>query len=139
MSFNRVQIFGYLGRDPELKYTPEGSAVCKLSVATTEKRKNRNGEPQDITTWFRCTAWGKTAELINEYFSKGSPIFIEGKLHIEDYKDREGNPRYSVEVNVSSFEFAGKAAGENAEAKPEGKAQANAAASGETPDEDIPF
>lgn len=135
MSFNRVQIFGYLGRDPELKYTPEGTAVCKVSVATTEKRK-RGGDSQDLTTWFRCTAWGKTAELISQHFSKGAPIFIEGKMHIEEYTDREGVQRYSVEVNVSSFEFTGKSSGEAAEAKPKEKAGITADAPN---DDDIPF
>ena len=66
MSFNKITIVGYLGRDPELRYTPQGTALCKMSIATTEKRKNVTGEMEEHTTWFRVTAWGRQAELANE-------------------------------------------------------------------------
>src|SRR5262245_34847350 len=107
-SFNKITIVGYLGRDPELRYTPQGTAVCNLSIATTEKRKDRAGELQDITTWFRVTLWGRPAELANEYLAKGRQVYIEGRLRQEEYIDREGNRRTSLEVNGDDIQFLGK-------------------------------
>jgi single-strand DNA-binding protein len=107
MSFNKITIVGYLGRDPELKYTPQGTAFCKLSAATTERRKNSGGEYEDHTTWFRVTVWGRQAELANEYLSKGRQVYLEGRLRLEEYTDREGNPRTSMEVNATDIQFLG--------------------------------
>jgi single-strand DNA-binding protein len=107
-SFNKITIVGYLGRDPELRYTPQGTAVCNFSLATTEKRKDRAGEPQDITTWFRVTLWGRHAELANQYLAKGRQVYIEGRLRQEEYIDREGNRRTSLEVNGDDIQFLGK-------------------------------
>jgi single-strand DNA-binding protein len=107
-SFNKITIVGYLGRDPEIRYTPQGTAVCNLSVATTEKRKNMAGEQTDHTTWFRITVWGRQAEFASEYLAKGRPIYIEGRLRQEGYIDREGNSRTSLEVNASDIQFLGR-------------------------------
>src|SRR5262249_44653243 len=71
MSFNKITIVGYLGRDPELRYTPQGTAVCNMSIATTEKRRDARGETEEHTIWFRVTAWGRQAELAAEYLAKG--------------------------------------------------------------------
>jgi single-strand DNA-binding protein len=108
MSFNKITIVGYLGRDPELRYTPQGTAVCKLSVATTERRKNATGQPEEHTTWFRVTVWGRQAELANEYLSRGRQVYIEGRLRLEEYTNREGNPRISPEVNATDIQFLGQ-------------------------------
>jgi single-strand DNA-binding protein len=116
MSFNKITIVGYLGRDPELRYTPQGTAVCKLSVATTEKRKNAAGNSEDHTTWFRVTVWGRQAELANEYLARGRQVYLEGRLRLEEYSDRDGNPRISPEVNATDIQFLGQrgdAAGQN--------------------------
>src|SRR5262245_31677792 len=107
MSFNKITIVGYLGRDPELRYTPQGTALCKMSIATTEKRKNAQGEPEEHTTWFRVTAWGRQAELANEYLAKGRQVYIEGRLRLEEYTDREGQKRFSAEVSASEIQFLG--------------------------------
>jgi single-strand DNA-binding protein len=107
-SFNKIVIVGYLGRDPELRYTPQGQAVCNFSIATTERRKEpRSGEAQDITTWFKVTLWGKLAELANQYLSKGKQVYIEGRLRQEEYTDREGVKRTSLVVNASDMHFLG--------------------------------
>jgi single-strand DNA-binding protein len=106
-SFNKITIVGYLGRDPELRYTPQGTALCKMSIATTERRKNVTGETEEHTTWFRVTAWGRQAELANEYLSKGRQVYIEGRLRLEEYTDREGQKRFSAEVNASDIQFLG--------------------------------
>ena len=105
MSFNKIIIVGNLGRDPELRYTPQGSAVCSFSVATNEKRKDKTGEFQDITTWFRITLWGKQAENASKYLAKGRPVYIEGRLRVEEYTDRDGAQRYSLEVQGTDMQF----------------------------------
>ena len=78
MSFNKITIVGYLGRDPELRYTPQGTAVCNLSVATTEKRRNARGETEEHTIWFHVSAWGRQAEVAAEYLAKGRQVYVEG-------------------------------------------------------------
>src|SRR5215813_691988 len=108
MSFNKITIVGYLGRDPELRYTPQGTAVCNLSVATTEKRRNAKGETEEHTIWFRVSAWGRQAEVAAEYLAKGRQVYVEGRLRLEEYTDREGNPRTSAEVNASDIHFLGQ-------------------------------
>ncbi|HKQ91687.1 MAG TPA: single-stranded DNA-binding protein [Blastocatellia bacterium] len=107
MSFNKITIVGYLGRDPELRYTPQGTALCKMSIATTEKRKNATGESEEHTTWFRVTAWGRQAELANEYLAKGRQVYVEGRLRLEEYTDREGQKRFSAEVSATEIQFLG--------------------------------
>src|SRR5689334_17289121 len=107
MSFNKITIVGYLGRDPELRYTPQGTALCKMSIATTEKRKNVTGEMEEHTTWFRVTAWGRQAELANEYLAKGRQVYVEGRLRLEEYTDREGQKRFSAEVSATEIQFLG--------------------------------
>jgi single-strand DNA-binding protein len=107
MSFNKITIVGYLGRDPELRYTPQGTALCKMSIATTEKRKNVTGETEEHTTWFRVAAWGRQAELANEYLAKGRQVYVEGRLRLEEYTDREGQKRFSAEVSATEIQFIG--------------------------------
>ena len=106
-SFNKIIIVGYLGRDPEIRYTPQGDAFCSFTVATTERRKDNTGEMQDVTTWFRVTAWRRTAELANQYLSKGKQVYVEGKLRQSEYTDRDGNRRNSLEVTASEIHFLG--------------------------------
>ena len=101
----RSSIFGNLGRDPELSYTPQGTAVCKFSVATNERRRDKSGEQQDITTWFRVTVWGKQGENVSRYLTKGRKVYVEGRLHVEEWTDREGKARQSLEVNASDVQF----------------------------------
>ncbi len=105
MSFNKVIVVGNLGRDPELRYTPQGTAVCSFSVATSEKRRDKAGEFQELTTWFRVTLWGKQAEVASKYLVKGKPVYVEGRLRVEEYTDRDGKSRYSLELNASDMQF----------------------------------
>ena len=107
MSFNKIIIVGNLGRDPELRYTPQGNAVCSFSVATNEKRRDKTGDIQDVTTWFRVTLWGKQAENASKYLTKGNPVYIEGRLRIEEWTDRDGQQRQSLEVNATDMQFIG--------------------------------
>ncbi len=106
-SFNKITIVGYLGRDPEIRYTPAGDAVCSFSVATTEKKGGQGGEGQDVTTWFRITTWRRQAEVANQYLSKGKQVYIEGRLRTNEYTDRDGNKRTSLEVTATDMQFLG--------------------------------
>jgi single-strand DNA-binding protein len=105
MSFNKIIVVGNLGRDPELRYTPQGTAVCSFTMATNEKRKDKNGVQQDFTTWFRVTVWGKQAETVSKYLSKGRSVYVEGRLHLEEWQDRDGKQRYTLEVNATDVHF----------------------------------
>lgn len=107
MSFNKVILVGNLGRDPELRYTAQGTPVCSFSMATNERRKDRNGEMQDHTTWFRITLWNRLAETASQYLQKGKPVYIEGRLRVEEYVDRDGKPRHSLEVQGTDMHFIG--------------------------------
>ena len=86
----------------------QGTAGCNFSVATTEKRKNARGETEEHTIWFCIAAWGRQAELAAEYLAKGKQVYVEGRLRLEEYTDREGNPRTSAEVNASDIHFLGQ-------------------------------
>lgn len=105
MSFNKIIIVGNLGRDPELRYTPQGSAVCNFSMATNEKRRDKSGDLQDITTWFRVTLWNKQAETASKYLQKGSQVYIEGRLKLDEWTDRDGNTRQTLDVTATDMQF----------------------------------
>ncbi|MFZ1701109.1 MAG: single-stranded DNA-binding protein [Pyrinomonadaceae bacterium] len=107
MSFNKIILVGNLGRDPELRYTPQGTAVCSFSMATNEKRRDKSGEFQNTATWFKVTLWGNQAETASKYLAKGRPVYIEGRLRIEEWTDRDGNNRQSLEVNGTDMQFLG--------------------------------
>ena len=123
MSFNKIIIVGNLGKDPELRYTPQGTAVCDFSLATNEKRKDKAGEMQNVTTWFKITLWGKQGETASKYLTKGSPVYIEGRLRIENWTDRDGKDRYSLEVHGTDMQFI--SAGRGDENHSDGHSQEN--------------
>jgi single-strand DNA-binding protein len=150
MSFNKIILVGNLGRDPELRYTAQGTPVCSFTMATSEKRKDRNGEFQEQTTWFKVTLWNRQAETASQYLQKGRPVYIEGRLRIEEYTDREGRPRTSLEVTATEMHFIGsrhdghdeQPAGERAVATSATSTTSSAPAPITEPDltdEDIPF
>jgi len=136
MSFNKVILVGNLGRDPELRYTPQGTPVCSFTMATNERRKDKAGEMQDQTTWFKVTLWGRQAETASQYLTKGRQVYIEGRLRVEEYTDRDGKPRHSLEVNGTDMQFIGGRADEAIAAKPPAGEPVERA---EMPDDDIPF
>lgn len=105
MSFNKIIVVGNLGRDPELRYTPQGSAVCSFSIATNEKKRDKAGDMQDVTTWFRVTLWNKQAENASKYLTKGSAVYVEGRLRVEEWTDRDGKNRSSLEINGTDMQF----------------------------------
>jgi single-strand DNA-binding protein len=145
-SFNKITIVGYLGKDPELRYTPQGVAVCNINVATTEKRKDpRTGEAQDITTWFKVTLWRRLAELSNQYLAKGRQVYVEGRLRQEEWTDRDGAKRTTLAVDATDMHFLGTKGDEAGEGfqSQASQGQRSAAAPEDNfeppPDNDIPF
>lgn len=107
MSVNKVILLGRLGQDPELKYTPGGSAVCNFSLATTESWTDKQGQKQEKTEWHRVVVWGKLAELCNQYLAKGRQAFLEGRLQTRSWDDKDGNKRYTTEILASTVQFIG--------------------------------
>ena len=105
MSFNKIILIGNLGKDPDLRYTPQGKAVCSFSMATNEKRRDKSGELQDVTTWFKVTLWGNQAETASKYLAKGRPVYIEGRLRIEEWTDRDNNNRFTLDVQATDMQF----------------------------------
>ena len=105
MSFNKITLIGHLGRDPELRYTPQGDAVADFSMATNDRKRDKSGEFQDTTTWFKVTLWRKLAENASKYLTKGSHVYIEGRLQVEEWTDRENNKRFSLVVQASEMQF----------------------------------
>ncbi len=111
MSINKVMLIGRLGQDPELKYTPSGSAVCNFSLATSESWTDKSGQKQEKTEWHRIVVWGKLAELCNQYLAKGRQAFIEGSLQTRQWEDKQGQKRYTTEINARNVQFLGGQAG----------------------------
>ena len=103
-ALNKVQIIGNCGQDPEVRYMPSGSAVANLTLATSEKWKDKNtGEPKEETEWHKIAVFGKLAEIIGEYVRKGSKLYIEGKLKTRKWTDQQGQEKYSTEIVVDGF------------------------------------
>jgi single-strand DNA-binding protein len=131
MSFNKITLVGNLGADPELRYTPQGTPVASFNLATNERRKDRaTGENNDITTWFRVTLWGRQAEVAAQYLTRGKPVYIEGRLRVEEYADRDGKPRHSLEVNGTDMQFIGGNGGNAGDRAPATRAAAAGAGAG---------
>jgi single-strand DNA-binding protein len=105
---NRVQLIGNVGNDPEIKNLEGGKKLASLSIATNESYTNDKGERVEQTEWHRVTAWGKTAEIIEKYVTKGKEVAIEGKLSHRSYDDKNGEKRYITEVVVSGIQMFGK-------------------------------
>jgi len=104
---NRVQLIGNVGNDPEVKTFDGGKKVANLTIATNESYRNDKGEKVEQTEWHRVVAWGKTAEIIEKYVSKGKEIAIDGKLTHRSYDDKNGEKRYITEVVVSEITLLG--------------------------------
>ncbi len=95
---NKVQIIGNLGRDPEMRFTQDGTPVTNFSVAVNDSWQGRDGEQRERTEWFRIVAWRRLAEITNEYLRQGSRVYVEGRLETREWQDREGNDRTTTEL-----------------------------------------
>jgi single-strand DNA-binding protein len=141
-SVNKVILVGNLGRDAELRYTPGGAAVATINMATTEVWNDKGGQRQEKTEWHRVVLWGKTAESLNEYLTKGKQIYVEGRLQTRKWQDKDGQDKYTTEIRGDRVVLLGGGGG--------GRQQQRAAAApgmedpmgepmAEITDDDIPF
>lgn len=131
MSYCKITLIGNLGRDVQLRYTPSGEPVADFSVAVSQKDKN--GEHVD---WYKVSVWGKRAEVANQYLAKGSQVYIEGRLKLVEYTDKEGNKRNSLEVTANEIQFLGKKGDGQATVTPQ---SAPVASDDDSGDDTIPF
>jgi len=148
-SVNKVILIGNLGRDPEIRYAPSGSAICNVSIATTRQGKDRNtGDRTEETEWHRVVFFERLAEIAGEYLRKGRPVYVEGRLRTRKWQDKDGRDNYSTEIVAESMQLlggrdGGADAGSDAQpprqqSRPQGQRQAQPAA-GVAFDDDIPF
>lgn len=107
-SLNKICLIGYLGRDPEIRYLPSGDAVCNFTIATTENWTDRNGEKQEKTTWFRVAAWKRLGEICGEYLARGKQVYVEGRISVDEWTDREGNNRFTLVVTANQVLMLGR-------------------------------
>ncbi|MFZ0732039.1 MAG: single-stranded DNA-binding protein [Candidatus Sulfotelmatobacter sp.] len=111
-SLNRVQLIGNLGKDPEIKYTPQGTPVAKLTIATNERYKDKAGEWQDRTEWHNVVLWQRLAEIAGEYLKKGGKVFVEGRLQTRSWDDKQtGQKKYMTEIVGNDLILLGGAGG----------------------------
>ncbi len=104
-SVNKVILIGNLGQDPDLKFSSTGTAICKLSIATSQKRKDQSGQYQDETQWHRVTLFGKQAEVCGEYLAKGKKVYIEGRIQYDKYTDKDGVTKYTTDIIANDMRF----------------------------------
>ena len=128
-SVNKVVIVGHAGADPETRFTPSGTAVANLNLATNESRKTVEGEYQDHTEWHSCVLFGKRAEFAGEYIKKGQLVYLEGRLQTRSWEDDSGTKKYRTEVIGNEITMLGKKVGAASSSQQENEAT----------DDDLPF
>src|SRR5688500_15743438 len=151
-SVNKVILVGNLGRDAELRYTPGGAAVATVNMATTDVYKDREGQKKEDTQWHRVILWGRTAESLNEYLTKGKQIYVEGRLQTRKWTDKDGVEKYTTEIRGDRVVLLGGGGGGGGPRAARGPADSGGGASGgydqgpqdsggpgDLSDDDIPF
>ena len=133
---NKVQVIGYLGGDPDVRYTASGSAVANFSIAVSRTWKGKDGQQNEETEWFKVVAWDKLGEICNEYLAKGSRVYIEGRLATRKWTDKDGQDRYTTEVVAQDMIMLDSRGRDDAPAN--GNGRRNQPQAIET-DDDIPF
>ena len=142
-SFNRVLLMGNLTRDVELKSVAGNQSVDEIGLAVNRRYKTKDGEEREETTFVDCEAWGRTAEVMKQYLSKGRPVFIEGRLKLDQWKDKDGQNRSKMRVVIENFQFVGGPASGGSSGPRGGGSERGSAVNSEehvpTQGEDIPF
>ena len=140
-SVNKAIIVGNIGRDPEVRYAPSGTAVCNLSVATTRAWKTKDGEKQEETEWHRVVCYDKLAEIAGEWLKKGAAVYFEGRLKTRKWQDKDGIDRYTTEIVGEQMQMlGGRDSAPQSEKKPAAQKPAAKKADGfDSMDDDIPF
>lgn len=105
---NKIIVVGYLGADPEMRYTPNGQSVTSFRIASSRRYTTSSGERRDETEWFTATAWGKLGETCNQYLTKGRQVYVEGRLRSRSYEGRDGQTRFVNEINLTDVHFLGR-------------------------------
>ena len=141
MSVNKVILVGHLGKDPEVRFTNSGSAVARLSVATSEVWNDRDGNKQERTEWHNVVVWGKQGELCGQYLAKGRQVYVEGSIRSRSYDDKSGNKRYVTEVVAQRVQFLGGGGGTRLTPQTESAPADDVQSGGGQPpiDDDVPF
>ena len=134
---NKVILIGNLGRDPEIRYTQDGTAVANFTLATTESW-TKNGERNDHTEWHKIVAWRRLAEICGEYLHKGKQVYIEGRIRTRKWQDRDGNERYTTEIEALNMQMLGRRGDEGDYSGPSSDSQDQGPGASVT-DDDIPF
>jgi single-strand DNA-binding protein len=144
-SLNRASLIGNLTRDPELRYTPQGTAVCTFSVATNRQWKTESGDTKDEAEFHRIVAWDKLAEICSQLLGKGKRVFVEGRIQTRKWEDKDGNPRTTTEIVISDMlllERLGESGSDIPQEKPPARTSKKKEESQEEEpikDDDIPF
>jgi single-strand DNA-binding protein len=139
-SVNKAIVLGNIGRDPEVRYSASGSAVCNLSIATTRKWKSKDGEAQEETEWHRVVFYDRLAEVADEYLGKGSAVYVEGRLKTRKWQDKDGIDRYTTEIVGEQMQMlGGRDSAQTAQKPAAQKPAAKKADSFDSMDDDIPF
>lgn len=134
-SVNKAIVVGNVGRDPEMRYTQSGEAVCNFNIATTETWKDKSGQKQEQTEWHRISMFGKQAEIAGQYLKKGSIVYIEGRIQTRKWTDKEGQERQTTEIRADRMQMLGGRDEKQQQSKP----TQSEASSSDFGDDDIPF
>ena len=129
---NKIIVIGNLGRDPEMRYTPNGQMVTNFSVASN-RRYTAGGEQREETEWFNCSAWGRLAETCNSYLTKGQQVYVEGQLRSRSYQGNDGQTRFSLDIFVTDMQMLGARQGSGYDQAPYGDDQGQGQAYGAAP------
>ena len=133
---NKVILIGRLGADPEIRYTPSGAEVASFRIATSEAWTNKSGEKEERTEWHRIVAWRGLAKICGEFLSKGKLVYIEGRLRTRSWEDKEGNKKYTTEVEATDMKMLGGAGDQNRKSK---ETETEASPPSMKEEDDIPF
>ncbi len=146
-SVNKAILIGNLGKDPDVRYSPDGSAITNITLATTENWKDKSGEKQEKTEWHRVAFFGKLAEIAGEYLKKGSQVYVEGRIQTRKWQDKEGQDRYTTEIVADRMQMLGsrgnsfEVSDSPSESRPQQRPAQQAQQKGgfDDMDDDIPF
>lgn len=139
-SVNKAILIGNLGKDPDLRFTPSGAAVCTFSIATTEKwRDKQTNELKEQTYWHNIVFWGKQAEVAKQYLQKGAPVYVEGSIHTRSYDDKDGVKKWITEIKGDRLQLLGRRGGERAESETPLPPETEGAPPLNEEDDDLPF
>ena len=105
---NKIIVIGNLGNDPEMRYTPNGQSVTSFNIASNRRYRTADGEQREETEWFRCSAFGRLGETCNQYLTRGQQVYVEGRLRGRSYTDRDGQPRYSLDITLTEMQMLGR-------------------------------